>query len=105
MQIYSDVTGREIKVAASTQTPALGSAMHGAVAAGKGAGGYDKIFEAAKKMARLKDETYAPIPEHQKVYDRLYGEYVRLHDYFGRGENDVMKALKGIKAEAVWEKR
>jgi len=104
MQVYSNVTGREIKVAASTQTPALGSAMHGAVAAGKGAGGYDKIFEAAKQMARLKDETYAPIPEHQKVYDRLYAEYVRLHDYFGRGENDVMKALKGIKAEAVREK-
>jgi L-ribulokinase len=105
MQIYSDVTGREIKVAASTQTPALGSAMHGAVAAGKSAGGYGGIFEAAKQMARLKDETYRPIPEHQKVYDRLYGEYVGLHDYFGRGENDVMKALKGIKAEAVREKR
>jgi L-ribulokinase len=105
MQIYSDVTGREIKVAASPQTPALGSAMHGAVAAGKGAGGYEGIFEAAKQMAHLKNEAYRPIPEHEKVYDRLYREYVRLHDYFGRGENDVMKALKGIKAEAVREKR
>ena len=35
MQIYADVTGREIKVAAAKQTPALGSAMFGAVAAGK----------------------------------------------------------------------
>ncbi len=105
MQIYSDVTGREIKVAASAQTPALGSAMHGAVAAGRGAGGYEGIFEAAKKMAHLKNETYRPIPEHQTVYDRLYREYVRLHDYFGRGENDVMKVLKGIKAEALAKKR
>jgi L-ribulokinase len=105
MQIYSDVTGREIKVAASSQTPALGSAMHGAVAAGTSAGGYEGIFEAARQMAHLRDETYRPIPEHQEVYGLLYGEYVRLHDYFGRGENDVMKTLKGIKAEAVREKR
>ena len=105
MQIYSDVTGREIKVAASTQTPALGSAMHGAVAAGKDAGGYESIFEAAKEMAHLKPEFYRPIPEHQAVYDRLYREYIRLHDYFGRGENDVMKVLKRIKAEALLGKR
>ena len=48
MQIYADVTGREIKVTASKQTPALGSAMFGAVAAGSTAGGYDSIFDAAQ---------------------------------------------------------
>ncbi|MEE8389642.1 MAG: ribulokinase [Anaerolineae bacterium] len=101
MQIYADVTGREIKISASQQTPALGSAMFGAVAAGKEAGGYDSIFEAARTMARLKDETYTPIPEHQAVYEQLYAEYARLHDYFGRGENDVMKRLKQLKAEAL----
>jgi L-ribulokinase len=101
MQIYSDVTGREFKVTASKQTPALGSAMFGAVAAGKSAGGYDTIFDAAHHMARLKEETYKPIPAHQVVYNQLYAEYVRLHDYFGRGENNVMKTLKKIKAEAI----
>jgi L-ribulokinase len=101
MQIYADVTGREIKISASQQTPALGSAMFGAVAAGKDGGGYDSIFEAAKYMARLKDEMYTPIPEHQAVYDRLYAEYARLHDYFGRGENDVMKRLKQLKVEVL----
>jgi len=99
MQIYADVTGREIKVTASTQTPALGSAMFGAVAAGKSAGGYDSIYEAARSMAHLKLETYQPIPENQEIYDKLFAEYLRLHDYFGRGENDVMKTLKKIKAE------
>jgi L-ribulokinase len=101
MQIYADVTGREFKVGASSQAGALGSAMFGAVAAGKAAGGYDNIFEAARKMAHLKDEIYRPIPENQPVYDRLYAEYVRLHDYFGRGENDVMKVLKRIKSEVI----
>ena len=51
MRIFADVTGREIAVAASSQTPALGSAMFAAVAAGSAAGGYDSIEEAAARMA------------------------------------------------------
>lgn len=101
MQIYADVTGREIKVTASKQTPALGSAMFGAVAAGKAAGGYNSIYNAAQRMAHLKDETFKPIPENQKVYEKLFAEYLRLHDYFGRGENNVMKTLKKIKTEVL----
>ena len=97
MQIYADVTGRNFKISAAKQTPALGSAMFGAVAAGRRAGGYDTVFEAARHMASLKDEVYQPIPANQKIYDRLFAEYVRLHDYFGRGENNVMKTLKQIR--------
>jgi L-ribulokinase len=99
MQIYADVTGREIVVAGTDQAGALGSAMFGAVAAGAARGGYDTITEAAQRMARLKDVTYEPIADHQVMYDRLYAEYVTLYDYFGRGENDVMKRLKALKAE------
>jgi L-ribulokinase len=99
MQIYADVTGRELKLTASSQTPALGSAMFGAVAAGRAAGGYDSIFEAAPKMARLKPRTFKPNPTAQKVYDQLYAEYLTLHDYFGRGGSDVMKRLKRLRAE------
>ncbi len=99
MQIYADVTGRPISVAGTHQGGALGSAMHGAVAAGAAAGGYDTIVEAAGRMARLRDEKYAPNPAAVAVYDRLFAEYVTLHDYFGRGTNDVMKRLKALKAE------
>jgi L-ribulokinase len=99
MQIYADVTGREFKVADTEQAGALGSAMFGAVAAGAARGGYDTILDAAKTMARLKDVSYKPDPENQAVYDKLYAEYVTLYDYFGRGENDVMKRLKAIKAQ------
>jgi hypothetical protein len=76
-------------------------AMHGAVAAGKAAGGYDSIVEAAQHMARLRDELYTPNPEAKAIYDRLYSEYVTLHDYFGRGANDAMKRLKALKAEVL----
>ncbi len=100
MQIYADVTNREIFVAESKQTPALGAAIFAAVAAGEKAGGYDTVIAAAEKMARVKEETFKPIPEHVEVYDRLYQEYNLLHDYFGRGANDVMKRLKSIKKSA-----
>lgn len=100
MQIYADVTNRVIKIADSKQTPALGAAMFGAVAAGSAKGGYDSIVEAAQRMARVKEETYRPIAENVDVYNKLYKEYSRLYDYFGRGENDVMKRLKSIKEEA-----
>jgi L-ribulokinase len=101
MQIYADVTGRSIHIAATSQGGALGSAMHGAVAAGKAAGGYDSIVEAARKMAHLRDEAYHPNSENKKVYDKLFAEYVILHDYFGRGANDVMKRMKGLRAEIL----
>lgn len=101
MQIYADVTGRPFRLSAADQTPALGSAMFGAVAAGAGAGGHATIEDAARAMARLKDESYEPIPKHVATYDVLYREYVRLHDYFGRGENNVMKTLRRLRAEAT----
>ena len=100
MQIYADVTRREIRISDSLQTVALGAAMFGAVAAGKARGGYDSIFEAARVMPRLKAVVYRPNPDHAAIYDRLYAEYQILHDYFGRGANNVMKRLKAIRLAA-----
>ena len=51
--------------------------------------------------ARVREETFKPIPENAAVYDKLYAEYSKLHDYFGRGANDVMKRLKAMKEAAV----
>ena len=101
MQIYADVTGRELKVAATPQAGAFGSAMFAAVAAGEEAGGYDTIFEAAENMARLQEVVYKPNPAHKAVYDQLYAEYLTLHDHFGRGANDVMKRLKALKQQVL----
>ncbi|WP_042166031.1 ribulokinase [Paenibacillus gorillae] len=99
MQIYADVTNMEIKVADSKHTPAVGAAMFAAVAAGPEAGGYPSIVEAAENMARVREESFKPNPSHAAVYEELYQEYVTLHDYFGRGGNDVMKRLKKLKKQ------
>ena len=103
MQVYADVTGLELKIGESHQVPALGSAMFGAVAAGSSVGGYDSIVEAAACMARLRATTYRPNPANKLVYDDLFAEYRALHDYFGRGANDVMKRLKAIRARTLAE--
>ena len=100
MQIYADVTGKEIFIGESDQTPALGSAMFGAVAAGAENGGYASIMEAAEVMGRVEERTYRPVPENVNAYEKLYAEFKILHDYFGRGENNVMKGLKQIKADS-----
>jgi L-ribulokinase len=96
-QIYADVTGRSFKLAGSPQAPALGSAMHAAVAAGV----YPNIEAAAEQMGKLKDEVVTPITANVEIYDRLYADYKLLYDTFGRGANDVMKRLKHLRRQAL----
>ena len=93
MQIYSDVTRRSLSVIDSDQGPALGSAIHAAVAAGA----YPDVPTAAQAMGKVRHEVYAPIPENSAIYDELYAEYVLLHDYFGRGGNDVLHRLRALR--------
>ena len=97
LQIYSDVTGRPIKVAASDQASALGAAMYGAVAAGV----HPNISKAAKKMAKVQKKVYRPSRANKKIYDRLFAEYTKLHDQFGRDANSTMKVLKRLKNQAL----
>lgn len=100
MQTFCDVLGIDICIARSTQTSALGSAMLGAVAAGKTAGGYDSISDAAREMGGILEKIYHPNKAAHAAYNELYAEYVTLHDYFGRGGNSVMKTLKALREKA-----
>jgi len=92
MQVYSDILGIPINVISSKQAPALGSAIYAAVAAGE----YADIFAASDAMKSPIYRSYTPNKEMGAVYSALYREYLTLHDYFGRGGNDVMKRLLKI---------
>ncbi|MFI0900397.1 ribulokinase [Streptomyces sp. NPDC020983] len=94
MQTYADVLNRPINVLASEQGPALGAAIHAAVAAGA----YPGIREASAVMGRIKREAYTPDPERAAAYDLLYAEYRTLHDHFGRGGSAVMHRLRALRA-------
>jgi L-ribulokinase len=93
MQTYSDVLNRPIHVLDSGQGPALGAAIHAAVAAGA----YPDVRAASAAMGRLRRRAYLPDPARAAAYDRLYAEYRVLHDYFGRGGNDVMHRLRALR--------
>ena len=99
MQIYADIINMPIYIAGSDQGGALGSAIFASVVAGKDKGGYDSIVEASAVMGKLDDKVYKPIPENVEIYHQLFAEYQRLHDYFGRGENNIMKRLKELKKQ------
>ena len=101
MQIYADVSGREIRISRSAQTPALGSAMFGAVAAGSGRGGYDSIAEAASRMGGIDPDPVRPDLSAHETYNALYTEYLKLHDLFGRGGNPVMKRLREMRSRVI----
>lgn len=83
MQIYADVLGRPMLVSDSSQTPALGSAIAAAVAAGAAGGGYDDFPAAQTHMAAPASRRFDPDPAAHATYEVLYGMYRELHDTFG----------------------
>jgi L-ribulokinase len=97
MQVYADVLARPISVIGTDQGPALGSAIHAAVAAGA----YEDVREAAATMGKVVDGAYSPHRAATRVYDELFAEYTELHDYFGRGGTDVLHRLRDIRRSAV----
>ena len=96
VQVYADVTRRPLGLVSSGQGPALGSAIHAAVAAGA----YPGVPAAAAAMGSHRPAVYTPDPASADVYDDLYAEYVTLHDYFGRGANEVLHRLRAVRDRA-----
>jgi L-ribulokinase len=94
-QIYADVIGKPLYLAASSQAPALGSAIHAAVAADL----YPDIPSASHVMGKRRPDPVLPNPAHRAAYDALYADYTTLYDTFGRGANTVMKRLKQLRIQ------
>ena len=97
MQIYADVLDLPLSTIDSQQGPALGSAIHAAVAAGA----YPDVAAAAAAMGRVNRGVFQPIKVNVAAYDDLFAEYRALHDHFGRGGNDVMMRLKALRRKAA----
>ncbi len=88
MQIMADVLGRELEVTSTTQAAALGSAIYASVAGGF----YSDIVLASRELSAPISKKYVPVPDNSKSYDKLYEEYLTLHDYFGK-TNMIMERL------------
>jgi L-ribulokinase len=90
MQVYADVTRLPLHLIASEHGPALGAAIHAAVAAGA----HPDVHAASAAMGSVQRDAYVPDEPRALAYDRLYARYCALHDHFGRGGDDVMHALR-----------
>ncbi len=96
MQVYADVLRRPLSALRSEQGPALGSAIHAAVAAGA----YPDVRAASAAMGRLEKDVFVPDQAAADRYDDLFAEYRLLHDHFGRGGNDVMRRLRELRRQS-----
>ena len=71
--------------------------MLGIAAADESVTGYKNASEVVEALGKNQEVIYSPIPENTVIYDKLYAEYKLLHEYFGKGGNDVMKRLNAIR--------
>ena len=96
MQIYADVLRMPLSVIGSDQGPALGSAIHAAVAAGC----YADVPVASKAMGRVHRGAYQPDECRSQAYDALFRIYSDLHDHFGR-QVSTMRDLRALRGDVL----
>ena len=96
MQVLADVLGKEIRTSSQLHSSSLAGAIYAAVAAGEKAGGYDKLCDACAAMSDPCPTVYKPDPKAHEIYNKLYDEYCGLVDYFGKGDNEIMRRLRRI---------
>ncbi|GAA1466811.1 ribulokinase [Nocardiopsis exhalans] len=96
LQIYADVLNRPLRVVATEQSCAVGSAIHAAVAAGA----HPDIHAASEAMGRVREDTVDPDPDRAAAYDHLFTVYSELHDHFGRGGSDSLRRLRSLRHAA-----
>jgi L-ribulokinase len=90
MQLIADTSGRRVQVPDSTQIPARGAALFGAVA-----GEAFPDIEAAVAATRPEiARTYEPDPEAGAIYDEVYAVYRELYETLGRSPVDILHRLK-----------
>lgn len=90
MQLYADVLDKEVRVVASTQGGAKGSA----ILAGAACGAFPDIQSATAVIADKWEKAYYPQKENTEIYRKLYARYRQVSAYFA--ENPVMKELKNL---------
>ncbi len=95
MQVLADTSGRPVHVPASTEVPARGSALFGAVAGGA----FESIKDAITATRPGTARTYTPDPQAQAVLNDVYAIYRELYETLGRTQVDLLHGLKQIRTD------
>jgi L-ribulokinase len=94
MQLLADTSGRPVHLPASSQIPARGAALFGAVAAGR----FPDIEAAVEATRPQMARTYRPDREARPIYDAVYEIYRELYETLGRSQAELLHRLKRIHA-------
>jgi L-ribulokinase len=93
MQLTADISGCPVHVPASTEVPARGSALFGAVAAGK----FADITEAVEALSPGTARSYQPDGAAHSTYTEVYAIYRSLYETLGRSQVELLHGLKRIR--------
>ncbi len=95
MQLLADISGLRVSVPDSTQIPARGAALFGAVAGG----GFPDIASAIAATRPRIARSFEPDLDARAIYDRVYAIYRSLYELLGRSDAELLHALKRIHTE------
>jgi L-ribulokinase len=101
MQLLADVTGLRVTIPDSSQIPARGAALCGALAAGSSRGGFDEFETAVSELAPAMSRCYEPSTQHRETYDEVYSVFCALHDALGKDHVEWLHSLKQIRRAAL----
>jgi L-ribulokinase len=95
MQLLADTSGLRVSVPASSQIPARGAALFGALAAGA----FGDIAGAIAATRPQTARSYDPDPGAKAIYDEVYAIYRALYETLGRSQVELLHGLKRIHTE------
>jgi L-ribulokinase len=95
MQLLADTSGLRVSVPASSQIPARGAALFGALAAGA----FPDIAGAIAATRPRTARRYDPEPTAKAIYDEVYAIYRDLYETLGRSQVELLHGLKRIHTE------
>jgi len=95
MQLIADTVGLPVKIPASSEIPARGAALFGAVAAGA----FDDVTAAIAATRPAIARTYTPDPAAKAVFDRVYAVYREFYELLGRSRVELLHDLKRIRID------
>ncbi|HEY1593590.1 MAG TPA: ribulokinase [Solirubrobacteraceae bacterium] len=95
MQMFADTSGLPVHVPASSEIPARGSALFGAVAAGT----FEDIGAAINATRPPVASSYLPDADSKTIYDQVYAIYRSAYDLLGSSHAELLHGLKRIRNE------
>jgi len=99
--ILADVTGRDLYASPVTHPEAVGAAIYARAALENEEAAPQILLDSAKALPAPKGPAYRARAENHARYERLYDQYLILHDFLGRRSAQLMHDLGRLRSLAL----